>query len=261
MSNSDDTSNPAPAGASASGGVQSVTRALALLELVAAEGGRASVARLAEASGLPLPTAHRLARTLVDAGYLRQLPDRRYALASRLIGLGRAAAGVVGLGADRVLRELADELGETANLAVLTGTQAQYVAQAPGRHAMRMFTEVGRLVDLHSTGVGKAMLAVLPERDVDRVVAEHPLRPRTERSLASRAELDAALARARANGYALDDEEQELGVRCVAVAVVPRDPAAALMALSASGPLQRMSDDAIARAVPVLRAAAERLAG
>lgn len=238
-------------------GVQSVSRALELVDLVAAAGGRLAIAQLATASGLALPTTHRLVRTLVDAGYLRQLPDRSYALGVRLVALGQVAGAVVGLGAEAVLRQLADDLGETANLALLTGSRAQYVAQAPGSHAMRMFTEVGRYVDLHCTGVGKAMLARLPEHRIDEIVAERGLAPRTEHSVASRAALDAAIARVRADGYSLDEEEQELGVRCIAVAT----PTAPLMAVSVSGPLSRMSDDVVARAVPMLQAAAARLAG
>ena len=150
----------------AGGGVQSVHRALDLVEVVAARGGHLSLGEIADAVDVPLPTVHRLLRTLVARGYMRQMPNRRYALGFRLVPLGTSASSMVGAGTDRVLGSLVDALGETANLAILSGSHAEYVAQVPSRHTMRMFTEVGRQVELHCTGVGKALLAQLPE---DRV--------------------------------------------------------------------------------------------
>ena len=148
----------------AEGGVQSVHRALDVLEALAAAGGTASLGDLAAACGLPAPTLHRLAGTLADRGYLRHMPDRRYSLGSRLVPLGADAHALLGERALPVLRGLAELTGESANLAVLTQGRAEYVAQAPGRHTMRTFTEVGNRVELHCTGVGKALLAAVAAR-------------------------------------------------------------------------------------------------
>ena len=120
------------------GGVQSVHRALDLLEVVAARGGTLTIGEIATLTGIPLPTAHRLLRTLVDRGYMRQAPDRRYALGFRLVPLGASASSMVGAGTERVLGRVVDALGETANLAMLDGDRVAYVAQVPGRHAMRL---------------------------------------------------------------------------------------------------------------------------
>src|SRR4051812_30644174 len=103
------------------GGVQSVGRVLDLLEIVGDAGGEIGLSELAARSGLPLPSIHRLVRTLVDRGYMRQLPNRRYALGARLIPLGQVAGTMLGTWARPVLAELVDGLGETANLAVLDG--------------------------------------------------------------------------------------------------------------------------------------------
>ena len=157
-----------------------------------------------------------------------------------------------------ILEELVDDLGESANLAMLVGGQAEYVAQVPSRHAMRMFTEVGRRVDLHCTGVGKAMLSALePERAAD-LVAREALPARTVHTLTDRRALLDAVALARTRGYCLDEEEQELGVRCVAVPITGTD--ASSYAVSVSGPLTRMTDELIERAVPRLRVAAQSIA-
>ncbi len=239
------------------GGVQSVRRALDVLEVLAARGGRAAIGEVAADAGLPVATAHRLLRTLVERGYAHQGPDRRYVLGSRLVPLGTVAGSLVGVGSEAVLTRLVDALGETANLAMLSGSRAQYVAQVPGRHTMRMFTEVGRLVDLHSTGVGKALLARLDDTRILEHVRRVGLARATEHTLVTEQALLADLAVVRERGYALDEQEQEVGVRCVAAAVGEPMP---WLAVSVSGPVTRMTDALIDRAVPLLHAAARTLA-
>ena len=237
-------------------GVQSLHRALDVLEVVAARGGRLAVGEIAAAAGLPVPTTHRLLRTLLNRGYVHQTPDRRYALGARLVPLGTLAGSLVGVEAETVLSRLVDKLGETANLAMMSGSRVQYVAQVPGRHTMRMFTEVGRMVDLHSTGVGKALLASLDDNQALELVRRAGLARRTEHTLVTEEALLADLALARERGYALDEQEQEVGVRCVAVAVGDPMP---WLAVSVSGPVTRMTDDLVARAVPLLRSAAREI--
>jgi IclR family transcriptional regulator, acetate operon repressor len=239
----------------AEGGVQSVHRALDVLEALAAAGGTASLGDLAAACGLPAPTLHRLAGTLADRGYLRQLPDRRYSLGSRLVPLGTDAHALLGERALPVLRALAELTGESANLAVLTQGRAEYVAQAPGRHTMRTFTDVGNRVALHCTGVGKALLAAVPAAQASRLIGTGPLAAQTAGTITDPAALHAEIALIRARGYALDEGEMEFGVRCVAVGL----PGSAPMAVSVSGPAARMTDDLVTASVSALRTAAEQL--
>ncbi|WP_432994342.1 IclR family transcriptional regulator [Dactylosporangium sp. CA-233914] len=239
------------------GGVQSLHRALDLLEIVAQAGGHLAIGEIAAVSPIPLPTIHRLLRTLVERGYMRQLPNRRYALGFRLVPLGDAANALVGVNARAVLSDLVAELGETANLAVLSGDHAEYVAQVPSKHSMRTFTEVGRRVELHCTGVGKALLSRLDDTAVQGIVRRAGLAPHTRHTLSTAEALTAALADIRQRGYALDEEEQETGVRCVAVPLAA--PMRTWMAISVSGPVARMTDAMVDRAVPLMRAAAGRL--
>ena len=114
---------------SGNSGVQSLQRAFELLERLADAGGEASLSELAASSGLPMPTIHRLIRTLVTLGYVRQNTNRRYALGARLIRLGENASLQFGTWARPLLAELVDEVGETANLAVLERDEVVYVAQ------------------------------------------------------------------------------------------------------------------------------------
>src|SRR5690606_11144766 len=214
--------------------VRSLERAFDLLEHLADAGGEMALSELTEVSGLPMPTIYRLMRTLVNQGYVRQEPSKRYALGPRLV-----------------------RLGEGASMAVVEGDEAVYVAQVPSRHSMRMFTEVGRRVQPHCTGVGKALLSQLPDERVKEILARTGMEPHTPNTLTSPEALLAELAQVREQGYAVDDEEQELGVRCVAV---PLRGAPALTAISVSGPSGRMTREAVPGVVPIMHAAAERFA-
>ncbi|WP_232827259.1 IclR family transcriptional regulator [Jiangella endophytica] len=239
-----------------SGGVQSVERAFGLLETMADHGGSMGLSQLATASHLPLPTIHRIVRTLVDLGYLRQEPSRRYALGPRLIRLGESSSTMLSTWARPQLTHLVDELGESANLAMLDGDQIVYVAQVPSRHSMRMFTEVGRRVWAHCTAVGKAVLATLPETTVRDMLQRTGMPMQTEHTITDPAEFGRELTLTADRGYAIDEGEQEIGVRCVAVAV-PDAPSR--LGLSISGPSSRVTDDLVARAVPLLTRAARDL--
>lgn len=237
-------------------GVQSVSRVFGLLELLAEADSGLMISELADQSGLPVPTTHRLLRTMINLGYARQLLSRRYALGPRLIKLGQQAQRQLGWNAEPVLSTLAQRLGETANLAVLDRDAAIYISQSPSPHAMRMFTEVGRRVDLHDTGVGKAILALLPDAAIAAILHRTGLATPTTHSHATVAELLNDIRQIRERGYAIDDQEQELGVRCFAVPV-PTAPVP--MALSVSGPVIRIDETFGERAVPLLTEAALRI--
>lgn len=239
-----------------SGGVQSIERAFGLLETMADHDGMMGLSQLAGESGLPLPTIHRLVRTLVDLGYLRQEPSRQYVLGPRLIRLGESAAQMLSIWARPHLARLVDELGESANLAMLDGDQIVYVAQVPSRHSMRMFTEVGRRVLPHCTAVGKALMADMPAEEVRDLLTRTGMPQHTPNTITDADQFAKALAQTAEHGYALDEGEQEIGVRCVAVAV-PDAPSR--LALSVSGPAARMSEELVERAVPLLHQAGAAL--
>ncbi|MFD1531725.1 IclR family transcriptional regulator [Pseudonocardia aurantiaca] len=239
-----------------SNGVQSIDRAFVLLDVLARAGRSMAVNELVAASGLPQPTVHRLARTLMESGHVRQLSSRRYTLGPRLISLGEGAARMLGARAQPDLALLADEVGETTKLGLLDGERAVYVAQVPGRHSMRMFTEVGRRVYLHSTGIGKAILAQLPAESVRRTLLAAATPRLTDRTLVDVEEILDELEKIRRTGHADSDEEQEVGLRCIAVAV-PGAPTPA--AISLSGPTYRLTPDITDDAVRHLHSTARRV--
>jgi len=236
--------------------VQSLARAFDLLERLADAGGTSSLSDLAAGTGLAPATIHRLVQSLVAGGYVRQERSRRYALGPRLIRIGEIAGRSFGSWATPYLTEVVQQVGETANMAMLEGDAAVYVAQVPSAHSMRMFTEVGRRVMLHCTGVGKVLLAGLPDDEVRGVVERVGLPPETAHTITSVGKLMAQLRRVREQGYAVDDMEQEVGVRCVAVRL---PDALSRVAISVSGPSDRLTSGRVGQIAAFMHDVASRL--
>ncbi len=240
-----------------SGGVQSLDRAFAILEAMADAGGVIGLSQLAERADLPLATIHRLVRTLVNLGYVRQEDSRQYSLGPQLMRLSDTASKRVGVWTRPAMSAAVAELGESVNLAILDADEIVYVAQVqPSANFMRMFTEVGFRTPPHATAVGKAILADYPDDEVVALLGRTGMQRHTDHTLVTPEAFLAELAEVRRLGYAVDEGEQEIGVRCVGVAV-PGAPQP--MALSMSGPLARVSDEVVERAHQVLREAAAEI--
>ncbi|MEP7090388.1 MAG: IclR family transcriptional regulator [Nocardioidaceae bacterium] len=223
--------------ARAAGSVQSVDRALALLEALALAGRPMGVGELALQTGLAQGTAHRLLRGLQQRGYVRHDDSRKYSLGTAALRLSDAAQRSLSSSARPFLAQLVQVSGETANLAVLEGDDVVYVAQVPSPHTLRMFAEVGRHVPPHSTAVGKVLLAGMPRARALAVLRRTGLPRRTPSTITDLDAFIAELDLVREDGWAADEEEQEIGVRCVAVPVRTGDQV--LAAMSLSGPAER----------------------
>jgi IclR family acetate operon transcriptional repressor len=236
--------------------VQSLQRAFDLLDDLADAGGRATLSELAAASGLPAATIHRLLATLVELGHVRRESGRRYALGPRLVRLGDAAGRVLGDGVRPVLADLVARTGESANLAGLDGASAVYLAQVPSPHPMRMFTEVGAHVPLHCTGVGKALLSTVESTLVRQLMERAGMPSRTPSTIVDVVTLDRELRVGIERGWHVDEGEQEVGVRCIAV---PVPDAPTPCAVSVSGPAARLSLDRTDVVGALLREAARRI--
>jgi IclR family acetate operon transcriptional repressor len=242
---------------SVSGTVQSIDRALRLLEAIGELGGTASIAEISSRLNLPKGTVHRIAGTLGERGYVRQLSDRRYALGPGLIRIGEQATKMLGTWAMPALTALVDELGETANLATLDGSMVTYIAQVPSRYSMRTFTEVGRRVHPHSSGVGKALLAQLPDAQIRIALADNGMPRYTDTTITDESSFMKEIERIRMQHFAVDEGEYESGSRCFAVAVPARSIS---VALSVSGPAHRVKLENSERWISALHFAATRLA-
>ncbi len=241
--------------------VQSVDRALDLLEALVAADGEVSITALAARTGLHVSTVHRLLSTLLRRGYVRQNNETsRYYAGAKLatLGEGRSRYGELRLRARPILRAITEATRETANLVVLDDLAAVYIETVPSPQVVRLFTAVGNRVPLHATGAGKCLLAALPAAKRDALLDRLELRSFTPHTIVDRAVLQRALDEARERGFVIDDEEYDDGVRCVAVPVGGMSDAIA--AISVSAPANRLARQRCLELVPLLRRSAQELA-
>ena len=236
------------------GSVHAVERALDLLEELATAEAPVGVSALSAATGQPAGTVHRLLATLTARGWVvRDERTRRYALGPLARALGRARETLPDLAdvAPPFLRKVMEISGETANLALLDRDRAVYVAQVPCARTVRMFTELGNRVPLHCTGCGKVLLAHQDDEFIASLLSTQGLQRFTGKSITNPDRFWAEISAIRQRQYAIDDEEFEDGVRCLAVPV--RDCSDRVIgALSVSGPSSRLDLERLAGLVPHL---------
>ena len=229
-------------GTSVSGPVQSLRRGLALLESLAGASDGSTLSSLAHSTGLAPSTAHRLLSSLREQGFAQQDTETGlWHIGAKAFTVGNAflrSRSYVTL-ARRYMRELVDQAGETANLAVLDQNEAVYLTQIECDEMMRAFARPGARIPLHCSGVGKALLATLSAGKVDSILAATGLPRLTDRTLVDPADLGADLDATRRRGFAIDDGEHAVGLRCVA-ATIYDDGGRPLAALSISGPAARI---------------------
>lgn len=228
--------------------VQSVERALDLIEIVAAAGGEATLTQISAGSGLNISTCHHLLATLLAKGYVAKLPGKRtYVLGSRILYLGSQCLKQVNLPqrSQRVIDALNARTREAVQLAVLQGDELVTVLRKEALHPVRVdAAALGKTSAAHATATGKAILAWLPETEIARMIATKGLPSFTAKTITDLAMLLEELRLVRRHGYAMDREEFQQGVICVGSAI--RDYAGAVVgAISVSIPSFRASEETI----------------
>jgi DNA-binding IclR family transcriptional regulator len=243
----------------ASGGVQSVDRAVNVLEILARE-GHAGVSEVAAEIGVHKSTAFRLLAALEERDLVEQNTERgKYQLGFGVLRLASAIPARLDLvrQAQPVLDDLAQRLDETINLAVVREHYSVHVQQALGSAAVASQNWVGQLTPLHATSSGKILLAHMSEGRLDEVL-DAGLKSYTEHTITSRDALLEQLARAREEGFATAFEELETGLNAAAVPV--RDHTGAVVgAVSASGPAYRFDKARIESVADDLKASGDRI--
>ncbi len=223
-------------------GVAVLDKAVDLLECLA-DGATWSVAEAAAATGVTRPAAYRILGTLERRDWVaRQQGARGYVLGPSLRGLVRSGPQREELlqVARPVMRRLWETCGETVNLGVMVDGRVLYLDMVETEQRLRMTSLVGSEDQLHSTALGKAMLACLGDAEVRRILTGSDRPQRTPHTRVSLVDLLADIAAARTQGYAVDDEENELGARCVAAAVRSSD-GRPVAAVSIAAPAQRLA--------------------
>ncbi|MGN0974504.1 MAG: IclR family transcriptional regulator [Gemmiger sp.] len=230
------------------GGVQSVARIFDIIEALAAHPGGEALQQLSAETGLPKSTAHRLLASLVSLGYAAQdFATGKYRLTLKMFEI---SSGIVNsmdvMSVAKVhLERLAQRTGDAVHLVIRDARDIVYIYKTESG-PLRMSSRVGLRSPLYCTGVGKAILATLPEEEVAEIWRQSTLKKLTEKTVVDWAGMKAQLAEVRACGYAIDDEENELGIRCVAVAI-PGATGRADAAFSISGLAPYMNPDRIRR--------------
>lgn len=202
-----------------------VGKALDVLDMVAAFGRPVRFSELLTASVYPKATLYRLIQTLVHQGMLSFDSDRQtYALGVRLVRLAHAAWATSSLApiARPYLDELAAETGETIHLAQLDNGQVLYVDKRNSAKPVEMFAQAGKVGPAYCTGVGKAMLAFLPDEALQRAIDRQSFHRFTPHTLDTPETLRTELEAIRGRGYAFDREEHEPGIICCAVPILSR---------------------------------------
>jgi DNA-binding IclR family transcriptional regulator len=239
--------------------VPAVEGALSILETL---GGvpQMGVSELAKKLGLSKGSVYRLLVTLTRRGYVEKDADSdRYQLTYRLFALGSRAASRLGLRevAQPIMERLGTRTGETVNLGVLDGFRTVSVHLVESAHPLNVHLRIGG-VSAHATATGKILLAALPAEELARRLAGRRLTSLTDRTIKSRSALQAELRRVREQGYAIDDEECSLGLRCVG-APIRDDRGAAVAALSVVGPCHRLPPSALSPTIAIVREAAQEI--
>lgn len=244
----------------APGGVQSVDRAVSVLEILAREGS-AGVSDVAAEIGVHKSTAFRLLAALEERDLVEQNSERgKYQLGFGVLRLASAIPSRLDMvrQARPVVDDLAQRFDETINLAVVREHYSVHVQQALGSAAVASQNWVGQLTPLHATSSGKILMAHMGEEQLESVLAAAGLKAYTEHTITSRKTLMKQLADARENGFATAYEELETGLNAAAVPV--RDHTGAVVgALAASGPAYRFDRERIEALIDDLKAGGERI--
>ena len=226
-------------------GVQSVDRALSIIETLAEDDEGYRLSDLAIRTGLSTSTVHRLLGTLENRRFVQFDRTESNGMSGRVAspwGRRLPAGGNFSAQAVPYLRKLRDLTRETANLAVVDDEFIIVLTRMESREIMRSLTKVGGRVAMVASGVGKAVLATYSDAEVSAIIHHHGMPRLTEKSIVRPGDLFKELERVRRQGFAIDDEEACMGLRCIA-AVVYNDCAEPLAAISVSGMTSRLTDE------------------
>jgi IclR family KDG regulon transcriptional repressor len=238
--------------------LSSVASAIRLLKAFSEDEVDIGISDLARRLGIAKSTVHRLAVTLVSEGLLEQ--DRnngKYRLGVALFRLGALVRRRMDVSneARPYLYDLREKINESVHLAILDGTEIMYVYNLESTHAIRMRSDIGVRKPAYCTAEGQAILAFLPQQVVEQAIAAG-LAPRTPKTITSADKFQKALAAVRQRGCAIEDEESELGMVCVA-APIRDDAGTAVAAVGIAGPVTRLSKKAVAAVIPHVIATAD----
>jgi DNA-binding IclR family transcriptional regulator len=244
-----------------SGGLGALRNGLAVFDMFDMNRQTVTAAEIGRHLGIHKSTASRIASNLVLSGYLVPATNGPgYRLSGKLTRLGVIAAADSNLTtvSTEHVRALVDDVGETCHVGVLEGREAVTVVLVDGTFSVRLHSWVGKRSQAHTTAMGKALLAGLSESTLDMLYPKKTLEQRTDNTVATVAELSEQLAVVRKHGFALDNEEFELGLRCLAAPITDHS-GRVVAALAIAGSVSRITLPEIDSYVAKLKAHAGRI--
>jgi IclR family acetate operon transcriptional repressor len=236
-------------------------RLIALLELIASKDAFVSLQSLAEETGMPKPTLHRMLQQLEGAGLLiRQSDGRHYGTGARLRRLAEnLLLNATQHGARHaVLRDLVDQIGESCNVTALSGNEIVYLDRVETPEPLRFYLHPGSRVPVHASASGKMILSQMTRAQRHRLLAHAPLVRHTPNTITDLDGLQAQLDEVRRDGYAVDDEEFLPGLVCVAV-LVPTEHGRSNLCVALQAPIIRLTAEKAVELLPALRGAAQAM--
>jgi DNA-binding IclR family transcriptional regulator len=241
--------------------VPALERGLAILEAVAKSRSGLTLSQLTRALDLPKSSVFCLLLTLERAGYLhRNAVTKRYQCEMKLVRIaGQALEGITLRDKARpVLRWLLEQTRLTVHMGIAGENEVTLIEKLDAHTSSSMATWIGKGLDFHCTSLGKCLLAFSPEAEVDRILSTHALLRHNENTIASAQRLKAELAKVRSLGFAVDDEEEEIGVRCIGAPVLDAE-GRAIAAISISGDIAQIDMSNSSALCTKVRKAAELL--
>jgi IclR family acetate operon transcriptional repressor len=237
-----------------------VAKAMSIVEILAAKAEvGVGLSELSALIGMPKSSTHRYMATLQSVGLAERNGGDRFRLGTRVIELAGSFLANSDLRSESqaTLDELADMTGETVHLAVPSGTGVVYIAKIESKHTLGMSSHIGARLPMHCTALGKAILAFSAPERLQAVLAERP-EARTAHTITSPEALRAELVTVRSQGFALDNEENEVGICCVGAPIIDYT-GNAIAAISISGPRERMNRERTIQLGPLLWESTQRV--
>lgn len=241
--------------------IQSVERAMQILEILKGSPKGMGVSEIANQLGVAKSTAHRLLMTLESGSYVSKVgKDSLYSLGLKFLEMNQVVIDNINVVeiARPHLENLSKETGEIVHLVMLDGNEILYIDKVENSSTIRIYSQIGKRAALYCTGVGKAILSKYDEKQLDDYLNNNTFHKYTEYTLTTPEELKNTLKEVSANGFAYDNQEHELGIRCVAAEIFDSSRKANY-GISITGPIARMTDQHLETYIPKLRETADSI--
>ncbi|MGG6309270.1 IclR family transcriptional regulator [Paenibacillus macerans] len=241
--------------------IQSVERALKILDLFDEYTTELKITEISERMGLHKSTVHSLLKTLQEYAYIAQNPeDGKYRLGLKLAERGNFVISNIDIrkAARKYLLDLSAKTGQTVHLGILDGREGVYIDKVEGEQSIIRYSRIGRRLPLHSTAIGKVLLAYQEPQEISRLLQDYHYQPQTASTITNEAVFRKEIENIRQQGYAIDNQENEQGVQCAAVPIF-KGKEKVLAAISISTLVSRISDQELAIFIDILKTSCQEL--